>query len=84
MSAKKGPPWLCSAGNPGMASAGMGDVLTGIIAALRAQKMSAELAAIVGVQVHAEAGDAAATDGERGLIASDLLLHVRAGVNPWR
>jgi NAD(P)H-hydrate epimerase len=84
VSARKGPPWLCSAGNPGMASAGMGDVLTGIIAALRAQQMSAELAAIVGVQVHAEAGDAAATDGERGLIASDVLLHVRASVNPWR
>ena len=61
----------------------MGDVLTGIIAALRAQKMSAELAAIVGVQVHAEAGDAAAADGERGLIASDVLLNIRAGVNPW-
>jgi NAD(P)H-hydrate epimerase len=82
VSSRKGPPWLCSAGNPGMASAGMGDVLTGIIAGLRAQKLSAELAAVVGVQVHALAGDAAAAGGERGVIASDLIAQIRAGVNP--
>jgi NAD(P)H-hydrate epimerase len=82
VSSRKGPPWLCSAGNPGMASAGMGDILTGIIAGLRAQKLSTELAAVVGVQVHALAGDAAAAAGERGLIASDLVAQIRAGVNP--
>ncbi len=60
----------------------MGDVLTGIIAGLRAQNLSAELAAVVGVQVHALAGDAAAAGGERGLIASDLIAQIRAGVNP--
>jgi NAD(P)H-hydrate epimerase len=74
-------PWLCSAGNPGMASPGMGDVLTGIIAALRGQKLSSELAAVAGVQVHGEAGDRAAHHGERGLIASDLIAEIRHCVN---
>jgi NAD(P)H-hydrate epimerase len=81
VSSKKGTPWLCSAGNPGMASPGMGDVLTGIIAAFRAQKLSAELAAVAGVQVHALAGDKAAGKGERGLIASDLIAEIRHWVN---
>ena len=75
-------PWLCSAGNPGMATAGMGDVLTGIIAALLAQGLGLDEAAGVGVQVHAAAGDIAATGGERGLIASDLLAEIRSCVNP--
>jgi ADP-dependent NAD(P)H-hydrate dehydratase / NAD(P)H-hydrate epimerase len=75
-------PRLCSAGNPGMASAGMGDVLTGIIAALLAQGLDAPDAAAVGVEVHARAGDRAAARGERGLIASDLLAELRGIVNP--
>jgi NAD(P)H-hydrate epimerase len=74
-------PWLCSAGNPGMATAGMGDILTGIIAALLAQGAECEVAAGAGVQIHATAGDRAATRGERGLIASDLLAEIRACVN---
>ena len=74
-------PWICTAGNPGMATAGMGDVLTGIIAALLAQGLDMELAAGTGVQIHASAGDLAAIDGERGLIASDLLAEIRACVN---
>ena len=77
-----GPVWLCSAGNPGMAAPGMGDVLTGIVAALRAQGLSAELAAVAGVEIHARAGDAAAASGQRGLMASDLLQELRAWVNP--
>ncbi|MDH3439248.1 MAG: NAD(P)H-hydrate dehydratase [Gammaproteobacteria bacterium] len=81
VSSKRGQPWLCSAGNPGMASPGMGDALTGIIAALRAQKLSSELAAVAGVQVHARAGDAAASTGERGLLASDLIGEIRSWVN---
>lgn len=75
-------PYLCTAGNPGMGSAGMGDVLTGIIAALIGQGLDATLAAAVGVEVHARAGDRAAASGERGLIASDLLAEIRAVVNP--
>ncbi|HEY8555520.1 MAG TPA: NAD(P)H-hydrate dehydratase [Burkholderiales bacterium] len=70
--------WLCDRGNPGMASAGMGDVLTGVVAALRAQGLSAPDAARLGVWLHAAAGDDAAGDGEAGLIASDLYPHLRA------
>ncbi len=75
-------PYLCTAGNPGMGSAGMGDVLTGVIAGLIAQRLSLELAAAVGVEVHARAGDRAARAGERGLIASDLLEAMRGVLNP--
>jgi len=85
-----GPPWLCDRGNPGMAAAGMGDVLTGIIAGIAAQQPSLArdpqtalaLAARVGVFVHAMAGDLAARGGERGLIASDLIALLPACVNP--
>jgi len=73
---------LCDAGNPGMASGGMGDVLTGIIAALLAQGLKPLAAARAGVYIHARAGDLAAQTGERGLLATDLLAHVRALVNP--
>ena len=73
-------PYLCSAGNPGMGSAGMGDVLTGIIAALLGQGVAE--AAAVGVEAHARAGDRAAANGERGLLATDLLDQLRAVVNP--
>jgi NAD(P)H-hydrate epimerase len=81
VSSGTGVPWLCCAGNPGMAAPGMGDALTGIIVALLAQGLPAEMAAIAGVQIHAEAGDAAAEQGERGMVASDLLAEVRARVN---
>lgn len=77
-----GVPWLCSAGNPGMASPGMGDALTGIVAALRSQGSSAEMAAAAGVLVHARAGDTAAAGGQRGMIASDLIAAIRPCVNP--
>ncbi|MDJ0813578.1 MAG: NAD(P)H-hydrate dehydratase [Woeseiaceae bacterium] len=82
VSSSSGAAWLCTAGNPGMASPGMGDVLTGIIAALLAQGLAPEDAAAVGVTAHAQAGDSAACDGERGLIASDLLDALRGIVNP--
>ena len=74
--------YVCDAGNPGMASGGMGDVLTGVIAGLLAQGLSLTDAACVGVYVHATAADRAARDGERGLLASDVLAQLRAGVNP--
>lgn len=73
---------FCTAGNPGMASGGMGDVLTGIIAALMAQRFSPESAARIGVLAHAIAGDIAAQQGERGLLASDLIAQLRVVVNP--
>lgn len=72
---------VCRAGNPGLASGGTGDLLTGVIAALRAQGLDAPEAATAGVQLHAEAGDLAARDGERGLIASDLLPFIRRRAN---
>lgn len=69
---------VCPWGNPGMASGGMGDLLTGIIAALLAQGCDAWHAACLGVSLHARAGDRAAQRGERGLLASDLLEPLRA------
>lgn len=66
--------WLCMDGNPGMAVGGMGDVLAGMLGALRAQGLSAVEAACHGVCLHARAGDLmAARSGERGLLPSDLL-----------
>ena len=64
-------------GNPGMASGGMGDVLSGISGGLMAQGLSATAAARLGVCVHGAAADAAAKDGQRGLLASDLLAPLR-------
>jgi ADP-dependent NAD(P)H-hydrate dehydratase / NAD(P)H-hydrate epimerase len=76
-------PALIDAGNPGMASGGMGDALTGAIAALRAQGLDAFDAARAGALLHAAAGDAAARAlGERGLLASDLFPHLHALANP--
>lgn len=68
---------ICIGGNPGMASGGMGDVLTGVIASLVAQGMDLLQAAQLGVCLHAEAADRAAEQGERGLIASDLFSVIR-------
>ncbi|MCG8427431.1 MAG: NAD(P)H-hydrate dehydratase [Chromatiales bacterium] len=76
------PVGLCSQGNPGMASGGMGDVLTGIIAALIAQGFDLESAAETGVCLHAAAADKAALRGERGMLASDLIAELRTLVNP--
>lgn len=73
---------LCGAGNPGMASGGMGDVLTGVIAGLAAQGLPLTQAAALGVHLHARAGDDAARDGERGLVASDLMPALRRWANP--
>ncbi|MFC5706499.1 bifunctional ADP-dependent NAD(P)H-hydrate dehydratase/NAD(P)H-hydrate epimerase [Aeromonas eucrenophila] len=73
---------LCDEGNPGMASGGMGDLLSGIIAALLAQGWSASMATRLGAVIHGEAADCAAAEGERGMLASDLLPWIRRLVNP--
>lgn len=72
---------VCTKGNPGMASGGMGDVLSGVIGTMLAQGLSLFDAASVGVYLHAFAADLAAKDGEKGLLASDLFPHLRALVN---
>jgi NAD(P)H-hydrate epimerase len=74
-------PGVCERGNPGMATAGTGDVLTGAIAGILAQCRDHWMAARVGVLVHAMAGDAAARSGERGLLASDLARELHNCVN---
>jgi ADP-dependent NAD(P)H-hydrate dehydratase / NAD(P)H-hydrate epimerase len=74
-------PGVCERGNPGMASAGTGDVLTGAIAGILAQCRDPWAAARVGVLVHAMSGDAAARGGERGILASDLARELHHCVN---
>ncbi len=79
-----GGTWVCDRGNPGMATAGTGDVLTGILAALLAGGADAGACARAGVLLHAEAGDRAARAGERGMIAGDLIAELHRLVNaPW-
>ncbi len=74
--------YLAPVGNPGLATGGSGDLLSGIIASLLAQGLPPVAAACCGVCVHGEAADAAAVDGQRGMLASDLLPHIRHLVNP--
>jgi len=76
-----GIPRVCAAGNPGMASAGSGDVLAGVIAALMAQGLHTDAAAVAGVCVHACAGDIAARAGERGMMARDITAALRTVLN---
>ncbi len=74
---------VIDAGNPGMATGGMGDILTGVIAALYAQNLPLFEAASLGALLHGAAGDAAAKiGGERGLLPSDLFPHLRRLANP--
>ncbi len=82
ISSDTGRPFICTSGNPGMAVPGMGDVLTGVIAAFLAQGLSLTDAASVGVEVHARAGDVAALAGERGMLASDVVSALQGVVNP--
>ncbi|MFH1016973.1 MAG: NAD(P)H-hydrate dehydratase, partial [Pseudomonadota bacterium] len=69
-----GETWLNPTGNPAMATAGMGDVLTGLLGALLAQGISREKAAVAGTFFHGLAGDrVAAAKGPRGILAGDLI-----------
>ncbi len=84
-----GKVYFNSTGNPGMATAGAGDVLTGVISAFLAQGYRPEVAATIGVYVHGLAGDMAVEEtGELGLVASDIAnwcgRAVRAIVNKER
>jgi len=74
--------WFINAtGNPGMASAGMGDVLSGMLGALLAQRLSGEAALVLGVHLHGAAADAAGHGV--GLVASELIAPARAIWNGW-
>jgi NAD(P)H-hydrate epimerase len=76
-------PVLIDRGNPGMATAGMGDVLTGLVAGLAAQTGATDVQTAAGAAfVHAAAGDAVALTGERGLLATDLFAQFRTWLNP--
>jgi NAD(P)H-hydrate epimerase len=72
---------VCDRGNPGMATAGMGDVLSGVLGALCVQTRNLTASARAGVLLHALAGDSAAGSEERGTIASDLLPQLRRWAN---
>ncbi len=74
--------FINSTGNPGMATGGSGDVLTGIIAGLLAQKLNALDAALVGVFIHGMAGDMASEElSEMGMIAGDINLFLPDALN---
>jgi NAD(P)H-hydrate epimerase len=80
---QKGRYAICPLGNPGMASAGTGDVLAGVIGALVAQRLDLWDAATTGVVAHAAAGDLAASQlGERGMLASDITHRLPIVLNP--
>lgn len=72
-----GQVWINPTGNPGMASGGMGDVLTGVAGALLAQGLDAAAAARLGAYLHGLAGDLAAHGGAVGMIASDVIDALR-------
>lgn len=79
---RKGQIAVCNQGNPGMATGGMGDILTGVISGLVAQGLDLFLAAQLGVVVHANAGDVVAKNGQRGMLAMDLMPKIRTLINP--
>ena len=76
-----GPLSVCGHGNPGMAVAGMGDLLSGVLGGLVAQGMALHPAALTGVLLHSAAADRVAQKGMKGILASDLLPVVRELVN---
>ncbi len=80
-----GPVWRNDTGHPGMAAPGMGDVLAGLIAALVAQGLTLEQAAVFGVHLHGAAGDWAAKNdqGPVGLTANEITLAARRVLNRW-
>ena len=80
-----GSVYVNETGNPGMASGGSGDVLTGMIAGLLGQKLSLFDAARLGVYLHGLAGDLAAQErGQIGLIASDLLDRIPLAIRRYQ
>ncbi|OZB04848.1 MAG: hypothetical protein B7X54_07010 [Idiomarina sp. 34-48-12] len=74
--------WVCRRGSPALAVGGSGDVLSGIVGALVAQKVPLEQVLALAAWIHAVAGENAAQRGERGTLPSDLMAELRALVNP--
>ena len=76
-------PFMVSAGNPGMSTAGMGDLLTGIILGLYSQFRDQDLHLLTAAAalIHSTAGDRAARSGERGIIATDLFTELKDLIN---
>jgi len=80
-----GAVYLNDTGNPGMASGGCGDVLTGVIAGLLGQRLSLFDAARLGVSLHGAAGDLAAAErGQVGLIASDVTDRIPQAIRQYQ
>ena len=72
-----GKVYFNSSGTPAMATAGSGDVLTGVLLAMLAQGYPAELASLIAVYIHGVAGELAAADhGDYGEIASDIVENI--------
>ncbi|MBS0288225.1 MAG: NAD(P)H-hydrate dehydratase [Proteobacteria bacterium] len=69
-------------GFPALATGGTGDILAGLMGSLVAQKLSLSSAATLAVSVHTAAAALESTMGERGMLASDLFLHIRNLLNP--
>lgn len=85
IAAPDGKAWINPTGNPGMASGGMGDVLTGIISGLLAQGYSPTDACCLGVFLHGSVGDRAAQEkGEIGILARDLIEQLPMGIRDLR
>ena len=81
IAAADGAVWINPTGNPGMASGGMGDALSGILGALLAQGLGPAEAACLGVYLHGDvADDVARHRGQIGLLASDVIEGVPAGL----
>ena len=82
---RDGKLFVNTTGNPGMSSAGMGDVLTGMIAAFIAQGLTADNAMLLAVYLHGAAGDALAEQGVTiGMTATEVMESARRLLNPWR
>ena len=82
---RDGKLFVNTTGNPGMSSAGMGDVLTGMIAAFIAQGLTADNAMLLAVYLHGAAGDALAEQGVTiGMTATEVMESARRLLNQWR
>jgi NAD(P)H-hydrate epimerase len=85
IAAPDGRAWINTTGNPGMASGGMGDVLTGVVGGLLAQGYPPEEACVLGVFLHGYVGDLAMQEkGEIGILARDLIERLPEGLRALR